>query len=112
MNFIDACGVLADSANLLIDDKMAHEAKAIVSDVVAAYDAIAPDWSKAPEGATYYAIDDDGTATFYWGEIKADMDNCQWSCSEGTFWQSAGACNLHPGISWKLCIWQRPEATP
>ena len=105
MNFIDAAGVLADSAQLLIDDKMAHEARAVVQELVAAYDALAPDWSQAPEWAKWYAIDANEEAT--WFEVKPKMYSNSWWDESG--WPDEYGKAIPSGVDWRLCLWKRPE---
>lgn len=106
MNFIDAAGVLADSAQLLIDDKMAHEARAVVQELVAAYDALAPDWSQAPEWGKWYAIDADGHA--YWYEAKPYRTRVhQWTTT--SILEAAGFAELILGVDWRWCKWERSE---
>ena len=56
MNFIDACGVLADSTELMTNDKQAHEARDAVRDVVDAYDLLEPTAKMWLSGATHYVI--------------------------------------------------------
>ena len=104
MNFIDAAGVLADSAELLADDLLAREAKSIVQAMVAAYDALAPDWSQAPEWAQWYTIDADRSVHFHENEPTLTI----------SFWESgteamAGVVSIPLGVDWRLLKWQRPE---
>ena len=105
MNFIDACGVLADSTELMANDKLAHEAREIVRAVVNAYDALEPDWSQAPDGAQYYAIDADGAANWYERKVA--------TCLGGAFWGTifdrsseydAGCVDIPLGIDWRQCF--------
>jgi len=118
MNFIDAAGVLADSAELLLRDLLAYEAKSIVQAMVAAYDALAPDWSQAPDGAQWYAIDADGVATFF--DVEPEWEMFEWVID----WRSDPDAPSYPneplildapkidvplGVDWRLCKWQRLE---
>jgi hypothetical protein len=50
MNFLDAAGVLADSADVAYHDLLAREARSIVQAMVAAYDALAPGLVASAEG--------------------------------------------------------------
>lgn len=112
MNFIDAVGVLADSAELLADDMMAREAKEIVQATVDAYDALAPDWAYAPEGAKWYAIDANGTPTFFDSEPEREMFEwvIDWkSDSDEPLILSVSKVDIPIGIDWRLLKWQRPE---
>ena len=61
---------------------------------VAAYDALAPDWSTAPEWATRCTIDWKGARRWTGG-------NRSWASE----W-----VDLPIGLDWRLCIWQRPPA--
>lgn len=105
MNFIDAAGVLADSAQLLLNDKMAHEARQVVHDVVADYDALAPKPEEWPDGAQWYAIDASEESAFFSEEPKM-YSNSWWHESA---WPYGYGKSLPLGIDWRLCIWQRPE---
>ena len=110
MNFIDAAGVLADSAELLINDKMAHEAKAVVSDVVADYDALAPDWTQAPDWAQWYSIDTDGNCLWHRSQPITQSYPGGWITRDNN--AHAKHVRLPLGIDWRLCIWQRSDVTP
>ena len=118
MNFIDAAGVLADSAELPFHDLMAREAKEIVQATVNAYDALAPDWSQAPDGAQWYTIDADGVATFF--DVEPEWEMFEWVID----WRSDPDAPSYPneplildapkidvpiGVDWRLLKWQRPE---
>ncbi len=118
MNFIDAAGVLADSAELPFHDRMAREAKEIVQATVNAYDALAPDWSQAPDGAQWYTIDADGVATFF--DVEPEWEMFEWVID----WRSDPDAPSYPneplildapkidvpiGVDWRLLKWQRPE---
>jgi hypothetical protein len=105
MNFIDAAGVLADSAQLLIDDKMAHEARAVVQELVAAYDALPPKINEWPDDAQWYAIDANEEAT--WFEVKPKMYSNEWWDKSG--WPDEYGKAIPSGVDWRLCLWKRPE---
>ena len=95
MNFLDAAGVLADSAELPLRDLLAHEAKSIVQATVAAYDALAPDWADAPERAQWYTIDADGIP--------------RWHVENPSRIVACDKILIPLGVDWRLCKWQRPE---
>lgn len=80
-------------------------AQAQIARLVAAYDALAPDWSQAPEWAQWYTIDADRSVHFHENEPTLTI----------SFWESgteamAGVVSIHLGVDWRLCKWQRPEA--
>lgn len=104
MNFLDAAGVLADSAELPLRDLLAREAKSIVQAMVAAYDALAPDWSQAPEDAQWYTIDAENQRCWHINEPA--LFDWAWD-SNGMDW--AGFIDVPLGVDWRLCKWQRPE---
>lgn len=104
MNFIDAAGVLADSADVAYHDLLAREARSIVQAMVAAYDALAPDWSQAPDGAEWYTIDANGSSHFHEAKPTRIV----------SFWESGTdlmvkVVDIPIGLDWRLCKWQRPE---
>ena len=118
MNFLDAAGVLADSVEVPYHDLMAREAKEIVQATVNAYDALAPDWSQAPDGAQWYTIDADGVATFF--DVEPEWEMFEWVID----WRSDPDAPSYPneplildapkidvpiGVDWRLLKWQRPE---
>jgi hypothetical protein len=79
-------------------------------ELVSAYDALAPDWSSAPEDAKWAAIHPDGEGD-WWGTKPIALDyRMEWDgeLAHGTWWRQGP---LPIGIDWRLCIWQRPEAT-
>jgi len=104
MNFLDAAGVLADSADVAYHDLLAREAKSIVQAMVAAYDALAPDWSQAPDGAQWYTIDAENQRCWHINEPA--LFDWAWD-SNGMDW--AGFTDVPLGVDWRLCKWQRPE---
>ena len=103
MNFIDAAGVLADSADVAYHDLLAREAKSIVQATVAAYDALAPDWSQAPDDAEWYTIDAENQC--YW-HIDEPIYDGEWWSNTAEF---SGFTEIPLGVDWRLCKWQRPE---
>jgi hypothetical protein len=105
MNFLDAAGVLADSADVAYHDLLAREARSIVQAMVAAYDALAPDWSQAPKDAQWCVIESTGDC--YWHEAEPTPVGLSWKSGTADF---AGFVFVIPlGIDWRLCKWQRPE---
>ena len=110
MNFIDAAGVLADSAELPLRDLLAYEAKSIVQATVDAYDALAPDWSQAPEWARWSAIHANGLR--YWMEKEPSSQHgaVAWDniCGKQEFDFDCDE-SLPIGLDWRLLKWQRPE---
>lgn len=95
-------------------------AQSQVASLIAAYDALAPDWSQAPDGAQWYAIDADGVATFF--DVEPEWEMFEWVID----WRSDPDAPSYPneplildapkidvpiGIDWRLLKWQRPEAT-
>ena len=118
MNFIDAAGVLADSAELPLRDLLAREAKSIVQATVDAYDALAPKPDEWPDGAQWYTIDADGVATFF--DVEPEWEMFEWVID----WRSDPDAPSYPneplildapkidvpiGVDWRLLKWQRPE---
>ena len=104
MNFIDAARVLADSAELLLRDLLAYEAKSIVQAMVAAYDALAPDWSQAPDDAKLNTIDSAGAR--FWHRAEPSIIRLGWESGTATW---AGFVDIPIGLDWRLLKWQRPE---
>lgn len=87
-----------------------------VLDLVAAYDALAPDWSQAPEGAKYYAIDapfwrDEESESCFYPNVP-HLAGDEWHGESGDITWDDKCVILPPGIDWRLCIWQRPEVQP
>ena len=105
MNFIDAAGVLADSADVAYHDLLAREAKSIVQATVDAYDALAPDWADAPEWAQWYTIDADGDGRFREHEPEIFREECRWY---GIALEGHVDNDLPIGVDWRLCKWHRP----
>lgn len=113
MNFIDACGVLADSTELMTNDKLAHEAREIVRAVVNAYDALEPSVEIWPKGATHYVINADSSAEWLFGvssERQLDISGSKWSKRHVWASEPVGYVDIPPGIDWRQCIWQRPNS--
>lgn len=110
MNFIDAAGVLADSADVAYHDLLAREAKSIVQATVEAYDALAPDWSQAPEWAKWSVIHANGLR--YWMEKEPS-----WQHGDVGWVNNGGKqafdfdcdVDLLLGLDWRLLKYPRPE---
>lgn len=112
MTVIEAIEITRDCAasNWHADDKE-HQAMAIVAGLIAAYDALAPDWTQSPEWAQWCAIHANGLR--YWFDVEP------LAMHGATGWVNRGKQNsfdeemqLPSGIAWTVCIWQRPEAQP
>ena len=103
MNFLDAAGVLADSAELLLRDLLAYEAKSIVQATVDAYDALAPKPDEWPDGAEWYTIDAENQC--YW-HIDEPIYDGEWWSNTAEF---SGFTEIPLGVDWRLLKWQRPE---
>ena len=103
MNFIDAAGVLADSADVAYHDLLAREAKSIVQATVDAYDALAPKPDAWPDGAEWYTIDAENQC--YW-HIDEPIYDGEWWSNTAEF---SGFTEIPLGVDWRLLKWQRPE---
>lgn len=109
MNFIDACGVLVDSAEVPANDVLAHEAREVIRAVVDAYDALEPTtqmWADAPSEAQYYAIDGEGRVE--WFEDEPTLMATCWDGEVG--WSDGDYANIPLGVDWRICIWKRPDS--
>jgi len=87
-------------------------AQSQVASLIAAYDALAPDWSQAPEGVKWYAIDANGTPTFFDSEPEREMFEwvIDWkSDSDEPLILSVSKVDIPVGLDWRLLKWQRPE---
>lgn len=74
--------------------------------LVDAYDALAPDWNKAPEWARWYVISSDGTCL--WMSGRPDIMHALSEWGGGGAWVStARSVEIPLGIDWRLCIWRR-----
>ena len=80
---------------------------AAIAQMIAAYDALAPDWSQAPEDAEWYTIDANGYC--YWHRIEPSEIRLGWESGTAA---GAGFVDIPLGIDWPLCKWQRPEVMP
>ena len=80
-------------------------AQSQIANLIAAYDALAPDWSKAPDGVQWFVIEPTGDC--YWHEVEPTAITLSWESGTADF---AGFVFAIPiGIDWRLCKWQRPE---
>ena len=75
-----------------------------ISQMIAAYDSLAPDWSKAPDGAEWYTIDAENQC--YRHIDEPSLFDATWD-SNGMDW--AGFTDVPLGVDWRLLKWQRPE---
>ena len=110
MNFIDAAGVLADSAELPFHDLMAREAKEIVQATVEAYDALAPKPDEWCGDDQWFVIDPNGDCLRFHDEPEAN----EWRWTNDDWFRDVGyekvrRVNIPIGIDWRLLKWQRPE---
>jgi len=69
------------------------------------YDALAPDWTDAPEWAQWYTIDADGDGRFREHEPEIFREECRWY---GIALEGHVDNDLPIGVDWRLCKWQRP----
>ena len=106
MNIIEAIEITRDVAasNWHADDEQ-RTAMAMVADLIAAYDALAPKPEDWIDGARYYAIDADGTAN--WHTLEPTPFDAVWESGTGDYIKCR---HIPDGVDWRLCIWQRPEA--
>lgn len=104
-----------DYLDIIPDSAKADPDIAAIAQMVAAYDALAPDWSKAPEWAQWCAIDANGSAAWYKQQPKYDEFCDTWLFSSGSYlhayqWANEkGDIAIPIGLDWRLLKWQRPE---
>lgn len=67
-----------------------------------------PNWEQAPKWANWYAVDSDGSGSFF--ENKPRHDRYTWRSTSGD-WCYANAKVL-TGSDWKDSLRQRPESAP
>lgn len=80
-----------------------------LADFLSSYDALAPDWSAAPEWAQWYAIDADGCRAWY--EPKPQAMGFQWHSTQLYRGVSMDEdFDLPLGLDWRLCLFKRPDA--
>ena len=81
-----------------------------LNELVAAYDALAPDWANAPEWAQWYAIYADGAGAWYEAAPNVILSSGVWNAPGHELYVPVS--DLFPeGIDWRLCKWQRLEVT-
>ena len=84
-----------------------YHSRSTLAALVPDYDALAPDWSNAPEWAQWYCIDAFGGAS--WTLTEPFVNDLEWHNKDSSdWWTSAGYVELLIGIDWRLCKWQRP----
>lgn len=94
--------------DIIPDSAKADPDIAAIAQLIAAYDALAPDWSQAPEDAQWCVIDPTGDC--YWHEVEPTPVSLSWESGTADF---AGFVFVIPlGVDWRLCKWQRPEVAP
>lgn len=99
-----------DYLDILPDTAASNEDVVAVRQMLAAYDALAPDWDESPDNAVWCAIHANGLQYWFDAEpVTTDGYNG---------WHNRSAWNdfyremeLPLGIDWRLCKWQRPEVT-
>ncbi len=104
MNIIDALRIINAQVSAHNGNTDLWMALDEIEDLVAAYDSLAPDWSKAPEDAEWYTIDSAGACTWHEAEPAAFDSSHESGTAE---W--AGVVIIPDGIDWRLLKWQRPE---
>lgn len=118
MNIIEAMRVWNAHLKHFVgmNDKFASAMKAVDS-IVVEYDALAPDWKRAPEWARWYAIDCHNVA--FWFDAPEPLITYDNDSYDAPTWANNAICKfaahiglLPFGIDWRLCKWQRPEAQP
>ena len=114
-NVYKAMGRIVDYAiaylDIVPDTAASDEDVAAVCKMLDAWSALAPDWSRAPEWAQWYAVDKIG-ATFFATEPYADEEECCWSfLNDGNQPEpiEIDVVILPDHIDWRDCKWQRPE---
>ena len=86
--------MLIDDLRAIILDVTECPAADRICDFILAYDALAPDWTTAPEWATRCTIDWKGDRRWTGGDRSRVSE-----------W-----VDLPIGLDWRLCLWQRPPA--
>ena len=88
----------------------ANSARDVLHELVAAYDALAPDWSQAPDWAGWSVIHANGLR--YWMEKQPSWQHGDvgWDRNGGKQEFDFDCDKSLPlGVDWRLCKWQRPE---
>lgn len=78
--------------------------------LVAAYDALAPDWQSAPEWAVWYTIDAGGGARWHLLKPQDNGDGGWWVRDDRCKEANRALHDLPIGIDWRLCIWRKSKA--
>lgn len=111
MKFLDAVAIFVESAEPLIRDALAHEARETIRKTLAAYDALEPkpeDWAISPVCADYYVISANGQA--WWSDAEPIAVESRWTFSAPYFF--AKLVEMPEGIAWTDCKWARPKKAP
>lgn len=101
MNTIDAIRAVLNATS---DYGGANGARETLRELVIAYDALAPDWSQAPDGAQWYTVDTNGCA--WHDDVEPSLFESCWE-SDTAAW--GGIVLIPLGLDWRLLKWQRPE---
>lgn len=104
--------MLIDDLRILVADTdnwaRNSETESRLRAIVAAYDALAPDWDDAPEWAQWYVIYPSGAR--FWYEIEPERNYQYWLENDGMLrLLSYEYEELPEGLDWRLCLWKRPE---
>jgi hypothetical protein len=117
---IDSIAAVVAGLKLYASDELSRYIKEHIAkfeQLITAYNALAPDWTQAPDGATHYVIHANGKAEWLKvidsAAITIVPKNAAWSY-EFVFWsQFVNYVDLPPGVDWKECCWPQPkEHTP
>lgn len=68
-----------------------------------------PDWSKAPEWAYWWAVDENGKAYWYPEQPSVYDDSGRWD--KGEYCEYAGDDALGPKDAWRSTLRHRSEST-
>lgn len=115
MNIYDHIGNLLIDLNVLPDHEQGVAAEKIdvaldwVGAWLAQYDALAPDWTKAPDDAQVYAIDADELAHWFVAGHNVYTHELSYWSGKRVSPNVIMRVTLPIGIDWRLCKWQRPE---
>lgn len=100
--------------DIIPDSAKADPDIAAISQMIAAYDALAPKPDAWPDGVQWYAIDANGVATFF--DVEPEWEMSEWVID----WRSypneplilnAPKIDVPIGIDWRLLKYSRPEVT-
>ncbi len=76
---------------------------------VAAFDKLAPDWSKAPIEANYYTVSSSGLCRWHVDDPQINEIVQSWNSEYVLPPRFALHVELQDGLDWKFCKWQRPK---